>query len=103
MGGVTGTGNAPVVQAQQPFPQVPTDITELTAHMMNRGRPSYDWSLMGDVAELAGQVEQPIYTTPPPQYMADFWRNWQRGQSVDGAPFQFAGNAINAPGYNINP
>ena len=97
MGGSVQSSNQAQQPVQQPLqqapPQLPTDLAALSENMMQRGRPSFDWSMMGDVADLAGQVEQPLYTTPPPQYMAEFWRNWEKGQSVDGAPFPFSGRA----------
>jgi len=62
----------------------------LAANMMERGRQGFDFSKMGLASPLAGHVDQPSFSTPPPQFNKEFWMNWEKGDSVDGANFKGA-------------
>ena len=62
----------------------------LAQNMMERGRPNFDFSKMGAALPLAGHVDQPAYSTPPPQFNKEFWMNWQKGDAVDGSNYKSA-------------
>lgn len=69
---------------------LPEGREALAANMMERGRPAFNFDKMGIVKPLAGQISQPAYSTPPPQFNKDFWMNWEKGDAVDGSKYKGA-------------
>lgn len=52
-----------------------------------QGRVGYDWTGLGATLPLAGQVQQPNFTTAAPSTSGDWWKNWKPGMGVaPGAP-----------------
>ena len=93
MGGGSGGKKDPLQdafnewQGKQDLPDTREGIAQ---NMMERGRPNFDFSKMGMAGGLAGQVAQPAYSTPPPQFNKDFWLKWEEGDAVDGADYKGA-------------
>jgi hypothetical protein len=94
MGGGGGGGkNASIQKAYEEWStkkDLPDNRSELTQNMMERGRPSFNFEKMGLAQPLAGQINQPAYSTPPPQFNKDFWVNWEKGDAVDGSKYKGA-------------
>lgn len=88
MGGGSGKGNKPFDDGA--LKDLPNDRKALSENMMERGRPSFNFDKMGLAAPLAGQISQPAYSTPPPQFNKEFWMNWEKGMNVDGSNYKAA-------------